>query len=87
MSAFDNWLLNQAEAHTKDCTPSVTSVHHEYEGHNEPPSQSFEYNCQDCDQHECEYWAKYNENMHELENNERENWDAFAEQQNEILWA
>ena len=55
---YDNWLINQAEAHTKDCEPCVIN------SYPEPQDGeivcSYEYNCHKCGECACEHWEEYN---------------------------
>ena len=41
------------------CEPQVIGVHQEYEGEGEY-SESAIYNCENCDDRECEYWSEHN---------------------------
>lgn len=41
------------------CEPKVVAIHQEYEGEGEYSTSPI-YNCEDCDDRECEYWSDYN---------------------------
>lgn len=67
--SYDDYLARCAEEYNKECTPEVIRVHKEYEGRNEDGtieySTSGEYNCQECDNDECEHWKDYNEDKYQ----------------------
>ncbi len=59
MSTYDQWLLNQAEQATAPCEPKVVAVHLEPadgEIQKEPV-----YNCENCQECDCEYWEDFND--------------------------
>lgn len=64
--SYDNYLLNEAEKHNRDCEPTVVSSEKEYEGvdgnGNIEYSTSNTFNYQNCDNTECEHWSRFNDN-------------------------
>lgn len=40
------------------CEPKIISAEKEYEP--DGYSMSYTYNCEECDNEECEYWSEYN---------------------------
>lgn len=67
--SYDDYLAARAEEFNKECVPEVINVHQEYEGRNEDGTIEFstsgEYNCQECDNRECEHWKDYNEDKYQ----------------------
>lgn len=64
LSNYDNWLLNQADEYYSECMPAPVNVDYEFEGYNEGGrpinTPQFIYNCEGCEQTDCEHWDKYN---------------------------
>lgn len=60
---YDGWLANQVEKYYEECTPKPVDVHLEFEGRDEMGNLDYSehiiYNCEECDNSECEYWEKY----------------------------
>ena len=59
MSKFDNWLAQQVE-NNEPCYPKVVRIEKEPE---EPGEYSISkiYNCEDCDNKECEEWKDFHD--------------------------
>lgn len=55
MTEYDKWLYNQIP---EECLPKVIEIH--YEPSDDTYATEPEYNCQYCDNKECEYWKEYN---------------------------
>lgn len=51
--SYDDWLFQLAEDYNTSCEPKKL----------EPDSEhhSGDYNCNNCDDIECEYWSEYND--------------------------
>ena len=69
MSDYDSWLDKQAEEYNAECVPKAISVHQEYEGCDEDGnieySQSYNMNCEACDERDCKFWAEWNDEIKE----------------------
>ena len=67
MSTYDSWLLQQAEEYMSnafcDGEPEVIDSYQEYEGQDEngniETSTVYVYNCEDCDNDNCEHWKEF----------------------------
>lgn len=86
MSDYDNWLYSQIpEAY---CTPKLVRMH--YEPCDGEIQAEPEYNCQRCDDRECEHWLDFNAEPDYdpvLAAEEDEAAEVRAEMENEALWA
>lgn len=56
---YDGWLLRQADKYWEPCEPEIIKAEKVYE--NDGYSMDYTYNCQMCDNTECENWREYNE--------------------------
>lgn len=73
---YDSWLLQQADNYMNsfcEGEPKVISAEKEYEP--DGYSMSYTYNCEDCDERDCEHWKDYHEEEYEeyLKEKEEEN--------------
>ena len=79
---YDQWLLDQADRYCSPCEPKIVGSHQEYEGTNEDGSIEYSteaiYNCEDCDETDCEYWKEYNLSKWEELQKEKELEDEIA---------
>ncbi|MCD7740521.1 MAG: hypothetical protein LUH11_04145 [Candidatus Gastranaerophilales bacterium] len=50
MSKLDDWILAQAENYDIPCKPKINGYHYEI------PI----YNCEYCEECNCDYWLEYN---------------------------
>ena len=60
---YDAWLDRQVDEYMKGCEPEVVTTDRVYEGtFDSVPEYSVDktYNCEYCDNQECEYWSDYN---------------------------
>ena len=55
---YDTWLMRQAEYYCTPCEPTIISAEKVYEA--DGYSMDYTYNCEECDNEECEYWKEYN---------------------------
>ena len=55
---YDTWLMRQAEYYCTPCEPKVIGIHQEPSDGEVMTSPI--YNCEECDNEECEYWKEYN---------------------------
>ena len=60
MSKFDNWLAQQVE-NNEPCTPKVVRIAREPEGPAGDFSETKIYNCEECDNKECEEWKDFHD--------------------------
>lgn len=68
VQGYDSWLLQQADEYmSRDCEgePQVISAEKEFEGYDEKGcveySMSYTYNCEECDERDCEHWKDFHE--------------------------
>ena len=59
MTSYDTWLAQQVEDYMRVCEPTVVGVHQEPQD-GEIASEPI-FNCEDCDNDECEYWKEFHE--------------------------
>ena len=67
MSTYDSWLLQQAEKYMSnafcDGEPEVIDSYQEYECKDEngniETSTAYVYNCEECDNDNCEHWKEF----------------------------
>lgn len=60
---YDAWLERQVDEFMKGCEPEVIRVDKQYEGTFNGEAEFSDdriYNCEECDNEECEYWSEYN---------------------------
>lgn len=57
--SHDTWLAQQVEDYMRDCEPTVVGVHQEPQD-GEIASEPI-FNCEDCENDECEYWEQFHE--------------------------
>lgn len=55
---YDTWLAKQADYYCTPCEPTVISAEKVYEA--DGYSMDYTYNCEECDNEDCEYWREYN---------------------------
>lgn len=55
---YDTWLMRQAEYYCTPCEPTIVSAEQVYEA--DGYSMDYIYNCDNCDNEECEYWKEHN---------------------------
>ncbi len=55
---YDTWLMRQAEYYCTPCEPTIISAEKVYEA--DGYSMDYIYNCENCDNTECEYWKEHN---------------------------
>ena len=58
VAGYDNWLLQQADEYMSDCEPKIIKAEKAYEP--DGYSMEYTYNCDECDNEECEYWKEHN---------------------------
>ncbi len=58
MTAYDQWLLNQAEKYTTSCEPKVVGTHQEPQDGEISTEPIF--NCEDCQECDCDFWEDHN---------------------------
>lgn len=59
MTDYDQWLLNQADRYITGCNPQVVAVH--LEPQDGEISREPIYNCENCEECDCEYWGDFND--------------------------
>lgn len=57
-SLYDSWLLRQADEYMSDCEPKIIRAEKAYEP--DGYSMEYTYNCDECDNTECEHWKEHN---------------------------
>ena len=74
MSAYDSWLLRQADEYMEsfcDGEPKVIDAYKEFEGYdsegNPEYSMDYTYSCEDCEETDCEYWKQFHDTEEEDE--------------------
>lgn len=75
MTDYDSWLFKQAEEHTAPCEPKVVAVH--LEPQDGEIAREPVYNCENCQECDCDYWEDFNEYPDP---------EAQAEMDEAILW-
>lgn len=70
---YDEYLARQIELYTEPCEPKVIRVDKEYEGTNYDGSIEYSedpiYNCEECDQIDCEHYKEFH-NVEDIESEE-----------------
>lgn len=73
LKGYDSWLYQQADSYMEsfcDGEPKVIGAYQEFEGYDEngrmETSTSYTYNCEDCEEKDCEHWKDF----HEVEESE-----------------
>lgn len=62
VQGYDNWLLRQADDYMNsfcDGEPKIIRAEKAYEP--DGYSMEYTYNCDECDNEECEHWKEHNE--------------------------
>ena len=59
MTSYDTWLAQQVDNYMQGCEPTVVGVHQEPQD-GEISSEPI-FNCEDCDNDECEDWKEFHE--------------------------
>lgn len=60
---YDTWLAQQVDNYMQWCEPTVVEVHQELQD-GEIASEPI-FNCEYCDNDECEYWDTYHDRKEE----------------------
>ena len=58
LQGYDSWLLRQADEYISGCEPKIIRAEKAYES--DGYSIEYTYNCQGCDNSECENWKDFN---------------------------
>ena len=62
--SYDDYLAEQIRIYTEPCEPKVIKIEKEYEGCDSEGNIEFSnnpiYNCEECDNLECEYYKDFN---------------------------
>jgi hypothetical protein len=58
VAGYDSWLLRQADEYMRDCEPEIIRAEKAYEP--DGYSMEYTYNCECCDNTECEHYKEYN---------------------------
>ena len=68
VQGYDSLLLLQADRYMEsfcEGEPKITGAYKEFEGYDEDgnieTSTSYTYNCEDCDETDCEHWKDFHE--------------------------
>ena len=59
MTQYDQWLMDLADQANTPCEPKVVDVH--LEPSDDTISRENIFNCENCQECNCEYWEEYND--------------------------
>ena len=59
MTSYDDYLAQQVAIHTEPCEPKVVGKHQE-PSDGEIMTEPI-YNCENCEESDCDYWKDYND--------------------------